>query len=91
MYPQIDRDATGKQIAFLMKEKGLTPYDVQEYLSLSCVQTVYKWINGKSIPSIESLYALCVLFGVSLDSIVKGDKEIHHLKRLLEQDRDKWT
>lgn len=57
-YPVIDVRLTGQRIQNLMKERGIKPTEVQDWLSLSCVQTVYRWMKGISVPSIDNLYAL---------------------------------
>lgn len=75
MYPRIDKIETGKRIQSLMEIRGLKPTDVQDKLSLCCVQTVYKWLRGESIPSIDILYSLCVLLRVNVDSLLVGNKE----------------
>lgn len=64
---------TGNKIKELMKTNNLTPVDIQEYLSLSCVQSVYRWINGKSLPTVDNLFALSCLFNVTMDEIVQSD------------------
>ncbi len=74
MIPMIDKKTTGQQLKYFMKESGLTPRDIQEYLSLSCVQTVYRWFMGVNIPSIDNLYALSSLFGTSVDALIAGDR-----------------
>lgn len=48
MYPRVDKIETGKRIRNLMKVRGLKPTDIQDKLSLCCVQTVYKWMRGVS-------------------------------------------
>ena len=40
-YPVIDKVKTGKQLKQLIKNKGYTIKDIQQYLSLSCID-VYK-------------------------------------------------
>lgn len=76
MYPTIDVLKTGERIHQLMEQNNLTAKDIQCYLSLACVQSVYRWLNGESVPSLDNLYALSVLFHTSMDSIVQGNKEI---------------
>ena len=58
-----------------MNRCGLSAKDVQEYLGLGCVQSVYRWIDGINMPTIDNLYALSALFQVPIDSIVRGDRE----------------
>lgn len=73
MFPMIDKEKTGQRLKRIMKRRGLTPRDVQEYLSLSCVQTVYRWFMGINIPSIDNLYALSRLLGTDMDDMVVGN------------------
>lgn len=76
MYPTIDKLKTGKLLENLAQRYGLSPKDICNYLSLSCVQTVYRWFEGVNVPSIDNLYALSRLFRVSMDELVVGDSEI---------------
>ena len=71
-YPVIDKVKTGKQ---LIKNKGYTIKDIQQYLSLSCIQTIYRWFDGINIPSVDNLYALSVLLQVPIDRLIIGNKE----------------
>ncbi len=52
-------------------------------------QTVSNWENGKSYPDIGSLIRLSDLFGVSLDTLIKGDLE-EMKERINEADRKKF-
>ncbi len=75
MYPIIDSVKTGNKIRELMIDNGLTPKDIQSYLSLTCIQTVYRWLSGISIPSIDNLYALSALFHTPIDDIIQGNRQ----------------
>ena len=68
--PTIDMKATGKRILELRKQKGLTVRDLQDYFGFTEPQSVYKWQQGKSLPSIENLLALSQLFGVAMEDIL---------------------
>ena len=74
MYPIIDKKKTGAKIKFLMELNGCTVKDLQEYLGLACVQSIYHWLDGSSLPSVDNLYALSELFNVSIDDMVCGNK-----------------
>ena len=47
MFPIIDKKKTGINLRLLMDERGLTVKDIQQYLGLGSVQSVYhfndKW------------------------------------------------
>ena len=75
MYPLIDKDATGKQIKKIMDCRGITVKHIQEALGLSCVQGIYHWLNGISLPSLDNLYALSELLQVSMDSLICGNRK----------------
>ena len=69
-YPTIDMKATGQNILFLRKKNHLTVADVQIFCSFEAPQAVYKWQKGESLPSIDNLCALAVLFDVTIDAII---------------------
>lgn len=75
MFPVIDKKKTGKRLKQIFKRYNLTPKDIQKYLSLSCVQTVYRWLEGINIPSIDHLYALSTWLELSIDEFIVGNKE----------------
>lgn len=56
MYPVIDMNRTGERIRQVMERENVTPKDIQKYMNLSCVQTVYHWLDGTSIPWNTSLF-----------------------------------
>ena len=78
MFPIIDKRKTGINIRRIMDMRGLTVKDVQEYLELGSVQSIYHWINGISMPTIDNLYALSDLFHVPIDLLVCGNRKPLH-------------
>jgi len=77
MFPTINVKETGANLRRIMDERGITAKDVQEYLNLASVQSVYYWWNGTNMPTIDNLYALGQLLRVPIDAIVCGnDKAI---------------
>lgn len=85
MIPVINKRDTGLNIRRLMDKYKLTVRDVQEYLELGSQQSIYHWLNGISMPTIDNLYALSYLFGVSIDDIVCGNRP--ELKKDSNRDR----
>lgn len=75
MYPLIDKEATGRRIKRIMDYRGITVKQIQEALGLSCVQGVYHWLNGISLPSLDNLYALSELLQISMDSLICGNRK----------------
>lgn len=74
MIPILSKRETGVNLRRIMDTRGITAKDVQEYLGLGCVQSVYRWIDGVNMPTIDNLYALSELFQVSIDEIVRGNR-----------------
>ena len=72
--PVIDMTKTGQNIVILRKRAGLSVRDLQEYLGLGCVQSVYRGIDGVNMPTIDNLYALSELLQVPIDAIVCGNR-----------------
>ena len=71
--PAIDMVATGKNIAKLRKDAGLTVRDLQEMFGFTTPQAIYKWQHGAAMPSIDNLVALAVVFNVAIDDIIIVD------------------
>ena len=74
MFPLIDKRETGIQLRRIMDRLGISARDVQEYLGLGCVQSVYRWLDGHSMPTVDNLYALSELFQMPMDEIVCGNR-----------------
>ena len=74
MTPTIDKAKTGQQIRLLMEKRGVTVRDVKDALSLACVQSVYHWLDGQSMPTLDNLYALNELLKVPMDMLVCGNR-----------------
>lgn len=79
MYPTIDMKATGMRIRREMEQRKLTVKEVQKYLNLSSVQSIYHWLYGQSMPSIDHLYALSELFQVPVDALIVGNRKCRML------------
>ena len=66
----LDLEATGAKIKTLMKQRGITPRQLQILLDFPYVQTVYNWYAGKNMPTIDNLVVLAQVLGVTMDDIV---------------------
>lgn len=74
-YPRIDMYRTGQNIKMIMQKCGLTVRNVQEYLGLSTLQSIYHWFEGRSMPTVDNLYALSELFHVPVDDMLCGSRK----------------
>ena len=80
----IDKVKTGQQIRLLMEKRGITVRDVKKALSLACVQSVYHWLDGQSMPTQDNLYALNDLLEVPMDMLVCGNRRYDPGKNISE-------
>lgn len=82
-FPIIDQVATGKNILALRKEKGLTVRDMQEFFGFEEPQAIYRWQYGKTLPSVDNLYALSALLDVPMERILVpvSNENIIHIEK----------
>lgn len=69
-YHSIDIPRTGHRLKTMLKSAGYEVKDIQQYLHLSCPQSIYRWFKGKTLPSIEHLCALSILLGVHMEDLL---------------------
>lgn len=73
MFPTINKKETGVNLRRIMDMRGVKPKDIQEYLGFGCVQSVYRWLDGVSMPTVDNLYAISKMLQVPMDLIVCGN------------------
>ena len=71
--PAIDMAATGRNIAKMRQNAGLTVKDLQIFFGFATPQAIYKWQHGTAMPTIDNLVALAMIFGVTMDDIIVVD------------------
>ena len=71
MKPIIDQVETGANIRRLRIERGITVSQIQKYLELETPRSIFKWQSGATLPNVENLLGLSIIFGVSMNDIVK--------------------
>ena len=69
-YPVINVKATGKNIMKLKNESRITVKELSRYLGMENTNSVYRWFRGETLPTLDNMYAISVLFGVSMNEIV---------------------
>lgn len=74
-FPCINMIATGNNIKKIRTDNGLSVRDLQNYFGFDQPQAIYKWQWGECLPSIDNLYALSILFHISIDKILVGSNE----------------
>lgn len=70
----MDVENIGKFLLKLRKENNLTQKDIAKLCNIS-TQAVSKWERGVSVPDIEILERLSILYKLSINEIISGEKK----------------
>lgn len=69
----MNQEKTGRFIAELRKEKGMTQTELADKLGITD-RAISKWENGRGLPDISLLVPLCEILGVSINELLSGEK-----------------
>lgn len=64
----------GQNLQYLRKQANMTQEDLAEQMGVSR-QTVSKWESDGAFPEMEKLIALCDLYQIDMDTLLRGDAE----------------
>ena len=87
MYLSIQQKETGKQIKKLLMENGYTVKDVQNAMGFENPQAIYKWISGRSLPSLDNFVILSRLLHTSIEDILVVDGDVVRLWGIIHDHR----
>ena len=76
IYLSIRQKETGNQIKRLLKENGYTVKDVQSAMGFENPQAIYKWMAGRSLPSLDNLIILSRILHISMEDILVVDGDV---------------
>ena len=79
MYISIRQQETGCRIKKLLADNGYTVKDVQGVMGFENPQAIYKWISGKTLPSIDNFVILSRLLHTSIEDILVVDGDVVRL------------
>lgn len=68
--PTVDLAATGKNIASLRQEAGISVRELQNIFGFGTPQAVYKWQRGEALPTVDNLVVLAAVLQVRIDEIL---------------------
>ena len=78
MYLSIQPKKTGERIRKLLLEKGYTIREIQGAFGFENPQAIYKWLSGKSLPSIDNFIIFSRLLHTSIEDILVIDGDISY-------------
>ena len=79
IYLSIQQKETGEKIKRLLVENGYTVKDIQGAMGFENPQAIYKWMSGKSLPSLDNFIILSRLLHTSIEDILVIDGDIARL------------
>ncbi|GAB3068153.1 helix-turn-helix transcriptional regulator [Salinicoccus sesuvii] len=68
-------DVFGKKLKVLRESKGWSRDQLAKELHVSR-QAVYKWESSRGYPDIRNLIIISDIFGVTIDEMIRSDKEL---------------
>lgn len=66
----IDTKQTGSRIKEMCKERNVAPNELKERMQFTSVTPIYKWWEGKSVPSLDNLVILAKVLETSIESLL---------------------
>ena len=69
--PVVDLVQTGQNIQLLRQQRGISVRQLQGMLGFATPQAIYNWQHGVSLPTVDNLVALSVIFAVPLETILE--------------------
>ena len=82
-FPVIDSRATGINLRRIMDARNISVRDLKDYLGLSSIQSIYHWLNGICLPSIDNLYAMSIYFRLPIDELICGSGNLFTRRLML--------
>ena len=68
--PVVNMKQTGQNITMLREQRGISVKQLQCMMGFATPQAIYKWQHGESLPTVDNLVALSVIFSVPIDAIL---------------------
>lgn len=89
MYLSIRPVETGKRIKQLLSEQNYTIREIQGAFGFENPQAIYKWISGKSLPSLDNFIILSRLLHTSIEDILVIDGDIPRFRSKYREIRER--
>lgn len=83
IYLSIKQKETGNRIKYLLKQQGYTVRDVQEMMGFENPQAIYKWLSGRSLPSIDNFVILSKALHTTIEEILVIDGDFAMFTQLI--------
>lgn len=68
--PEIDVKATGLNICSRLEAHEILKSELRLYLGYTSAEAIYRWPEGKNLPTLQNLYAISKILGVSINDLL---------------------
>lgn len=68
--PTVNMAATGSNIKALIKANGIKVTEIQNICGFNTPQSIFKWMRGDALPSLDNLVILAHILNVTIDEII---------------------
>ena len=68
--PEIDVHATGLNICSRLEAHEILKSELRLYLGYTSAEAIYRWPEGKNLPTLQNLYAISQILGVSINELL---------------------
>lgn len=75
-YITVNVELTGRRLYNAIIESGHTVRELQEMLQFACPQSIYRWIRGKTLPSLENLYRISKYLKIPMEELIISEDVI---------------
>ena len=79
-YPVLDAKATGARIKELRKARHLKVEEVARFMGFESEQAIYKWQQGRALPTLDNLAALAFICCVPIDEILVFEEAFEKIR-----------
>ena len=73
--PAVNLKKTGDNIRRMRKVVGISVRELQVSFGFTNPQSIYSWLNGHSLPTIDNLIILAAVLGTTIDEIIAVDTD----------------
>lgn len=80
----VDMKKTGAHIKELFEKRNISVIEIRNELGLKSKQSVYRWYDGKAMPTIDHLYTLSRMLKVPVDELLVFTTETLSDERVME-------
>ena len=66
----VNMKKTGSNISNIIFSKDISVKEVSDMLGFSSTRSVYKWLSGQTLPSLDSLIILSEILETTMDELI---------------------